>query len=67
MRKILFLFLITILFSCEKKTTYCLKCELYSHDGGIIDSITWCDKTEVEIDELVKSVPGYWCEKYHPY
>lgn len=53
MKYLLFLILLGIIFSCEKKDTYCWECDkLKYHNNyiGFLDTTFYlCDKTEKEI------------------
>jgi len=61
MKKLLFLFLIIFLFSCEKKPeTYCWKCSWSDYPSIVL---TKCDKTVDEIIQFERE-SGMSCTKY---
>ena len=64
MKKLLFLFLLVFMFSCEKQKepTYCWRCELKCLMFGTTESKV-CDKTAAEIIEIEKTAKDILCTK----
>jgi hypothetical protein len=69
MKKLLFIFLLIILFSCKKETSYCWRCELYSNlSNKVINVSHYCDTPVSEIMEIeYRDTDQFFIEKCTKY